>query len=138
MYTRRSDPTFNILTIVGFALSIAAFTIVWHIDAALAQIETETEGTTMLIFPELTGRNINGVVFTLPADFAGEYNIVMLAFDQRHQAAVNTWIPALRDLEDDNPVVRIYEVPTLPEYNWITRRQVDYFMSAGIPDPLTR
>ena len=83
-------------------------------------------------------RNIDNQSYTLPQDFEGDYNIVLLAFTQAQQAEVNTWLMALRNLEDTQTNLRVYELPTLPQLSWLERTQVDFWMSTGISDPLAR
>lgn len=89
-------------------------------------------------FPQVSGRNIDGVPHTLPEDFEGRYNVVLIAFTREHQRSVDTWLPALRVLEERQPSIRIYELPSLPEFSWFRRKQLDFWMSAGISDPLAR
>lgn len=126
------------VTVVVLVMALSAVATYTSRQPIHAHPPTQTEATPMPTFPTVSGRNIDGASFTLPADFAGDYNIAMLAFTQEQQATVNTWVDALRALEAENDAVRVYELPTLPDFNWIQRRQLDFWMSAGIPDPLSR
>ncbi len=126
------------MTVIALVMALTAVATYTSLQPSHAQTTIQTEDTTMPTFPTVAGRNIDGESFSLPADFEGDYNIAMLAFTQEQQSTVNTWVDALRTLEANNNAVRIYELPTLPNFNWIQRRQLDFWMSAGIPDPLTR
>ena len=102
--------------------------------------ESKEQATPMdaMQFPIVAGRDIDGNDFVVPTDFAGELNLVLMAFAQEHQYDVNTWLPHARELEKSLQEFRVYEVPTLWEMNWLQRRQLDFWMSAGIRDPLAR
>jgi len=91
-----------------------------------------------MLFPNVSGKNIDGQRFNLPADFAGQYNIILVAFEQNDQYDVDTWVPAVRDLIAAYPQVSYYEVPVAGEMNVIGRKMLDYWMSTGIPDPVAR
>ena len=89
-------------------------------------------------FPVVVGRDIDGNDFVVPTDFAGELNLVLMAFTREHQYDVNTWLPHARELEASWQGFHVYEVPTLWKMNWFQRRQLDFWMSTGIQDPLAR
>ncbi len=38
----------------------------------------------------LSARNLNGRMFTLPADFGGTYNVAVIAFQRWHQELVDS------------------------------------------------
>lgn len=95
------------------------------------------KNSALSFFPELQGRDIDGRPYTVPGDLAGDYNLVLLAFDQYQQASVNAWLEPLRPLETTYPL-RVYELPTVPNLSWLERTQLDFWMSAGIPDSRAR
>ena len=89
-------------------------------------------------FPTVTGSNLLRQKMNLPVDFSGELNIVMIPFQQWHQRLVDTWIPFARQVEQTNPQVRYYELPTIYKMNWLSQVFLNEGMRAGIPDPLSR
>lgn len=90
------------------------------------------------VFPSVTGRNLEGRELRLPTDLAGERNVVIVAFRQRQQRDVNTWIPALKALQREDLGLEIYEIPTLGR-GWIPLRGwIDGGMASGITDRETR
>ncbi|MBE9100887.1 hypothetical protein [Vacuolonema iberomarrocanum] len=93
---------------------------------------------TNIQFPSVAGFNLLGERFELPEDLSGRYNVVVLAYTQEHQNDVNTWLPALTEIEATFPEVHYYELPTLPAYNPVYRAQIDGWMLGGIPDEPTR
>lgn len=92
----------------------------------------------MLRFPTVQGSNLEGRRFTLPRDFEGDVNLVLIAFEQWHQPIVDTWLPFTRSLVAELPHVRCYELPTIQRMGWLNERMLDYAMRVGIPDVKTR
>ncbi len=103
-----------------------------------AQTQLTVERESAPYFPVVSGRNINNRSFTLPNDFGGVYNLALMAFDRYQQAEVESWLGQLRSLESQYSQFKVYEVPTLPEFSFLQRVQLDFWMSAGIPDPVAR
>jgi hypothetical protein len=89
-------------------------------------------------FPTVSGSNLLRRKLTLPHDFEGERNLVLIAFQQWHQNQVDTWIPFARELEAAHPGVLYYELPTIQRLNVLARTFVNEGMRAGIPDPVAR
>jgi len=89
-------------------------------------------------FPKVTGSNLQRQKLNLPQDFQGERNLVLIAFQQWQQSQVDTWIPFARQLEETDPELRYYELPTIQRRNSLTRTFINEGMRAGIPDPVAR
>lgn len=89
-------------------------------------------------FPEVTGDNLEGKRFRLPADFEGTRNVVLIAFEREQQAQVDTWIPALRQLVAEQADLRYYELPTIKEMSRVMRWVINGGMARGIDDPKAR
>lgn len=92
----------------------------------------------VLKFPSVTGSNLEGRRFALPADFEGDYNVVLVAFRREQQQDVDTWLPFLRDNVAGLPNVRVYELPTLRRAYRLMRGVIDGGMARGIPERTTR
>lgn len=90
------------------------------------------------MFPKLTATNLNGKKLTMPNEFAGEFNLIIIAFQQWQQSSVNTWIPLCEQLESTLPDFHYYELPTIRSMNFLARSFIDGGMRAGIPSPDTR
>jgi len=93
---------------------------------------------TVLQFPRVEGSNLEGRKFALPADFEGEYNVVLVAFRREQQEDVETWVPFLREQKLSERGVRVYELPTLSRSYRLMRGFIDGGMARGIPDKSTR
>jgi hypothetical protein len=89
-------------------------------------------------FPIVSGTNLDRQEFEFPRDFAGEYNLVIIPFQQKQQLDVNTWIPAAQELERTTPGLVYYELPTIYELPKLSRTFINEGMRAGIPDQTAR
>ena len=56
-------------------------------------------------FPAVTGSNLQREKLSLPEDFQGKLNLVLVAFQQWQQREVDSWIPFARQLERSHPEV---------------------------------
>jgi hypothetical protein len=89
-------------------------------------------------FPEVKGRNLENIEFTIPADLKGNYNLLIIPFQQWHQSLVDQWIPFLESIKKDLSGFYYYEIPTLNESYKTFRFVIDGGMRAGIPDKAVR
>jgi hypothetical protein len=89
-------------------------------------------------FPPVDGRNLEGERLDLPQDFAGELNVVLVAFARDQQRDVDGWMPFLSSIADARRDVRVYELPTLGRRYRLMRPMIDGGMRRGIPDPAVR
>lgn len=89
-------------------------------------------------FPRVEGTNLEGRRFSLPSDFEGEYNIVLVAFRREQQSDVDSWLPFLRERAASDQRVRAYELPTLNRAYRMMRAFIDGGMARGIPERATR
>ena len=89
-------------------------------------------------FPIVSGSNLDRQEFEFPRDFAGEYNLVIIPFQQKQQLDVNTWIPAAQELERTTPGLVYYELPTIYKLPTLSRTFINEGMRAGIPDQTSR
>jgi hypothetical protein len=95
-------------------------------------------GDTVRMFPVVEGRNLEGQTLVMPRDFAGDVNVVFVAFKREQQADVDSWAPTLDTLRARRPGVRVYELPTLAREYRLMRRFIDGGMRGGIPDSAVR
>jgi hypothetical protein len=89
-------------------------------------------------FPVVEGRSLTGRRMTLPEDFAGDLNVVLVAFKRHQQDDVDTWTPRLQEMAAGRPGLRVYELPTLAGSYRIMRSFIDGGMRGGIPDTAVR
>jgi hypothetical protein len=89
-------------------------------------------------FPEVTGSNLERRRFTLPRDLEGDFNLLFLAFWQRHQALVDSWMPLANRLQDQHEDLVAYEIPVIQSRSKLSQWFIDSGMRAGIPDRRVR
>jgi hypothetical protein len=89
-------------------------------------------------FPEVIGANLLRQKISLPDDLQGELNILFIAFQQWHQAWVDSWVPTARQLEQAFPGVQFYELPVIWKMNRFSQTFINEGMRAGIPNQTTR
>lgn len=89
-------------------------------------------------FPALKVRDLEGKDYVIPDELPGGPHVIILAFQQWHQALVNQWVPGLQALSRRHPGTEVWEVPSLSKGYRLFRQGIDGGMRAGIPDPDTR
>lgn len=88
-----------------------------------------------LRFPTISGLNLLGEDRTLPADFEGDWALVIVPFSDEQQAGAADWLPIARDLADAYPTLRYYNVPVFPDIAAPLRLVIRAGMGVAIPDP---
>ena len=89
-------------------------------------------------FPELKASNLESREFNLPGDFAGERNLVLIAFQREQQEQLDTWLKEMKRFQEADPGFQYYELPTIDKLNPLMRWFIDSGMRRGIPDKNAR
>lgn len=97
----------------------------------------ETMGAAQGTFPKLTASNLQKKPLSLPGDFAGDRNLLLIAFQRKQQENVDTWLREMKRFES-SPDFQYYELPTISKLNPIARWFINRGMRSGIPDPEAR
>ena len=84
-------------------------------------------------FPKLTASNLEKQTFTLPEDFAGDRNLLLIAFQREQQQNVDTWLRQMKRFES-SPGFQYYELPTIDSLDPLFRTFINSGMRRGIPD----
>jgi hypothetical protein len=87
-----------------------------------------------MIFPNVSGKNLEFENFNIPYDLEGDLNLMIIPFKQWHQNLVNQWSFFLNTVESEFLNFRYYEIPTLSYGYKLMRFMIDGGMRAGIPD----
>jgi len=88
--------------------------------------------------PKVKGSNLARQKMVFPDDFAGEINLVFIAFLRRHKDDIDEWVPFVEQVAQDFPGLQYYEFPTLPNKGFIYSTFLNEGMRAGIPNEATR
>jgi len=91
-----------------------------------------------LRFPAVEAENLAKRPVKLPRDFAGQHNLVLIAFQRQQQKDVDTWLNHMKQFEDADPALRYYELPTISRLNPVARWFIDNGMRGGIPSQQQR
>ena len=89
-------------------------------------------------FPKLTATNLENREFHLPQDFAGERNLVLIAFQRDQQKSLDTWLREMPRFQQADAGFQYYELPTIDRLNGLARWFIDSGMRRGIPDKNAR
>jgi hypothetical protein len=92
----------------------------------------------MAHFPPVKASNLEKREFSLPTDFEGDRNLVLVAFERQQQKDVDTWLHEMKGFEDLDPAFRYYELPTIQRPSAFMRWFIDSGMRHGIPDRKAR
>lgn len=123
----------RIALIAGVLIGTAG--LVWKIAPSKSKLLVLHEGAH---FPVVSGFNLDRQEFEFPRDFGGDYNLVIVPFQQYQQQLVNTWIPFAQEVEASYPGFIYYELPTIYEMPVLNRTFLNEGMRAGIPDQTSR
>ena len=127
---------------VGYALAAVVLCCASHSAAAHDQVRwasgVDMVADTTRVFPEVSGRNLEGREFQLPRDFEGDVNLVLVAFQREHQRLIDSWMPAASAWADSYPGLQYYELPTIGSGYRLFRSLIDGGMRGGIPDIAAR
>jgi len=89
-------------------------------------------------FPAVRASNLEKRELSLPGDFEGDRNLLLVAFEREQQKNVDTWLHEMKRFEELDPGFRYYELPTIERMNAFMRWFIDSGMRRGIPDRKAR
>jgi|GEM_PF-1035007 len=90
------------------------------------------------VFPPLSAETLEKRPVSLPGDFAGERNLLFIAFLHKQQAMVDSWTAHAPEFAARDAGLRTYEIPTIKKMNAMTRWFITSGMRRGIPEAETR
>ncbi len=118
----RGLPTFSFILLMSIASGGGA-----------VAVATTASSAEISYFPQLTATNLEARTLSLPADFAGERNLLLIAFERAQQKNVDTWLHEMKRFEPA-PGFHYYELPTIDKLNPLVRWFINNGMRRGIPD----
>lgn len=89
-------------------------------------------------FPRMDARSLTGDTLRLPADLGAAPSAVLVGFEIRHQATMDSWLPTLDVLATRYPGLRVYELVPIPRFLAPARPTIDGGMASGIASPEVR
>ncbi|HTU49679.1 MAG TPA: hypothetical protein VMF56_03740 [Acidobacteriaceae bacterium] len=112
--------------------------IVWILIGLFAQSVSSQPAPALGEFATIQATSLNGVRMNLPADFAGQLNLVIITFAREQQQEVDSWIPAARQVESSHSQFRYYELPTMSRENLLYRWWFDEALRSNTTDKQLR
>ena len=100
--------------------------------------ERRSEVGAVLRFPNVAARDLEGRAHSLPRDFSGTANLVVIAFRREQQRAVDSWIAWFESVAVEHVGLRCYEVPVLATRWSPARAFIDGGMASAVQDPEAR
>ncbi len=88
-----------------------------------------------MIFPTVKGFTLDGHQVTLPTGLDGEYNLLVIAFQQCQRVQVDMWMSHLRSLCTRYPNLHAYELPTIQNLLTLQNDFTDAWTRRGVSDP---
>lgn len=125
--------------IVALLLVAAAAILLSSRAPALSSVGVSSQpciasGDACLHFPTISGENLPGDAFNLPADFAGTRTLVIVPFDEAQQVSAAGWLPLAQELAAAHPDFACYSLPIFPDMAAPMRAIIRTGMSFTISD----
>jgi hypothetical protein len=86
-------------------------------------------------FPAVSSYNLNKVKISLPADLAGQVNLLLVSFQPEQQKDIDSWTPAAQGLLHTTLGFRWYRLPVSGPENMIFRWWENSSMRSDETDP---
>lgn len=91
-----------------------------------------------MIFPTVSGKTLDGKRVILPTGLEGEFNLLVIAFQQAQRLQVDVWMWQLRALSAQYSHVQAYELPTIQNLQILQCDYADSWTRRGVTDPVAR
>ena len=91
-----------------------------------------------MLFPTVSGENLEGHKLTLPRDFEQKRNILVIAFKREQQRESETWAPLIKRLTTEYADLAFYELPTIAALSPLRRWWINNAMRSALPAQGTR
>jgi hypothetical protein len=89
-------------------------------------------------FPNIKSADLNGRSLNLPNDFPAPFSLVLVAFEMRQQADVDSWRPFVEQARKKRPTLGVFELPTIARGYRLMQFVIDNGMRSGITNRETR
>jgi hypothetical protein len=117
------------------ALVFGAVLCALGVNGVAQQPAQSTEKPTQPVFPAVSAYALNKLRVNLPADFAGQSNLLLLSFEREQQKEIDSWLPVAKDLQKANPSFRAYMLPVFTKENLLYRWWENSSLRSSVDDP---
>ena len=119
-------------------MQVIAAAIVIVFCSALMGFAADDASSSAGAFPKVKAASLEKRELSLPEDFEGERNLLLIAFEREQQKNVDTWLHEMQRFEALDPHFRYYELPTIQRPVAPVRWFIDNGIRRGIPDRKAR
>jgi hypothetical protein len=88
-----------------------------HLEAA----PQAAGNTPPIVFPTVTAYGLDKTKMTLPQDFAGPLNLLVLSFEREQEKEADSWLPLTQQIGQTNPGFHLYLLPIFTHENMLYR-----------------
>lgn len=85
-------------------------------------------------FPVIASYNLEKTKVTLPADFQGQVNLIILTFESEQQKDADTWTPVVKNVEASRPGMHHYLLPVYGKENFLYRWWINSSLRSSLPE----
>jgi hypothetical protein len=100
--------------------------------------ETTAQPASLGQFPLVVAENLNGEALTLPTQFDGAYNLLVVPFDRAQQTDAIEWLATFQTLAASRPDLAYYSVAALTDLAPTVRLLVLGGLNLGVTDDTVR
>lgn len=87
-------------------------------------------------FPNLEGKTLTDVELVLPQDFSTQYNLILMPFDQNHQADIDVWATYAKALKQNESSFDYYQILLMGDMNFLVKGIVTSAMKGSYDEEL--
>lgn len=87
------------------------------------------------VFPHITSYSLSRAKVNLPADFAGQLNLLLISFEPEQQTQIQTWLSTAQGLQHTNFNLHWYRLPVSSRENMVFRWWDNSSMRSDQSDP---
>jgi hypothetical protein len=85
-------------------------------------------------FPVIASYNLEKTKVTLPNDFQGQMNLLILTFESEQQKDADSWTPAVKTVEASRPGLHHYLLPVYGKENFLYRWWINSSLRSSLPE----
>jgi hypothetical protein len=85
-------------------------------------------------FPVIASYNLEKTKVTLPDDFQGQVNLLILTFESEQQKDADSWTPVVKNVEAGRPAVHHYLLPVYGKENFLYRWWINSSLRSTLPE----
>lgn len=90
--------------------------------------------TRPLVFPGVTAYRLDKTKTTLPDDFAGSLNLLVISFEREQENEADSWLPLVQQLGQANPSFHGYLLPVFSRENMLYRWWLNSSLRSSSPN----